>query len=273
MIIEQTYRLLKTRYQNIIDDLTISDIRIGLLLTAVRLSDNSCGVASTLSDVPLHCTKRERDFGDFTALKIKGKKLSGLFETAKESNIVLTLKIAVLNAISSKILSSGNYRIVEDCDPVDLLDLGAQKNITIVGAFHSYIDKISATKNRLSVLEQDEHALSAGQKKFYVPAHDYKTLLPGSDIVIITGLTLVNNTIDNLLSAISENTLVVVTGPSSSIIPDVLFANKVNIIGATRITKPDILFDVVSEAGAGYHLFEYCARKICILRKDEEPVK
>ena len=80
-------------------------------------------------------------------------------------------------------------------------------------------------------------------------------------------LTLVNNTIDGLLSAISPDALVIVTGPSSSLIPDVLFQNKVNIIGATKITNPEILFNIVSECGAGFHSFKYCAAKICIINE------
>jgi uncharacterized protein (DUF4213/DUF364 family) len=237
-------------------------------MTAVRLSDDSYGVASTLAESQPDCTKKNRDFSDFTPLKIKGQKVSSLFETKKESDAISTFKIAVLNAISSKMILSGNYKIVENCDPIDLIDLSSKKTITMVGAFHSYIGKISETENRLSVLEINENALTSEQKQFYVPAKEYKTLIPDSDIVIITGLTLVNNTIDNLLSVIPKKAVVVVTGPSSSIIPDILFDNKVNIIGATRITKPDVLFDVVSEAGAGYHLFKYCAQKISILRSD-----
>lgn len=268
MIIEQTYNLLKTKYKNKIESLTINDVRIGLFLTAVRLSDNSFGTSATLTDNYPHCVKSNRDFGDFTPLKIRGQKVCDLFETHKESNTILTLKTAVLNAISSGIISSGNYKVHENCDPIELLDLSSQKTITIVGAFHSYIRKISDTRNRLYVLELNENALTHEQKQFYVPANEYKTVLPDSDIVIITGLTLVNKTIDGLLSAISKETLVIVTGPSSSIIPDILFANKVNIIGATRITKPEILFDIVCEAGTGFHLFEYCAQKICILKSD-----
>jgi len=269
MIIEQTYRLLKTKYKDKVENLSISEVRMGLFITAVRLSDNSYGTSATLVDDFHHCVKSSRDFGEYTPLKIRGTKVCDLFETNKESNTILTLKTAVLSAISSGILSSGNYKILENCDPVDLLDLGSQKTITIVGAFQSYIKKISETGNRLFVLELNENALTNEQKQYYVPANDYKSVLPDSDIVIITGLTLVNRTIDGLLSAIDKKTKVIVTGPSSSIIPDILFANKVNIIGATRITKPDILFDVVSEAGTGYHLFEYCCQKICILKGDE----
>jgi uncharacterized protein len=273
MIIELTYQLLKSEYKDRIGNLTIKDIRIGLFLTAVRLSDDSYGIASTLANELRDRTKRKRDFSDFSPLKIKGQKVNTLFETSDESDVILTLKTAVLNAISSKIISSGNYKIFENCDPIDLIDLSLQKTITIVGAFHSYIQKISETKNRLYVLELNEDALTSEEKQFYVPAKEYKNVLPESDIVIITGLTLVNKTIDALLSSLRKETMVIVTGPSSSIIPDILFANNVNIIGATRITRPDILFDLVAEAGAGYHLFEYCAQKICILRNDEKRIK
>jgi uncharacterized protein len=265
MIIEQTLKLLKSKYWESIKTLTIDTVRIGISMTAVRLSDGSCGVASTVVNNHRHCKKNERDYGDFSPLKIRGQQVMSLLETSKESGIITTLRVACLNAISSKIISSGNYKIVEDCDPINMIDLRQNPTVTVIGAFHSYISKIAETGSRLYVLELNENALSEDQKQFYVPANESKKVIPDSDIVIVTGLTLVNNTIDNLLASIPERAFVAVVGPSGSIIPDVLFANNVKIIGATRITKPDILFDLISEGGGGYHLFNYCAQKICIL--------
>ena len=273
MIIEQTYNLLKSRYIDQIGKLTISDVRIGIYLTAVRLSDNSFGTSATIPDDLPFCSKSKRDFGDFTPLKIRGQKVLDILETQKETGILPSLRIAVLNAISSKIISPGNYRIIEDIDPIQLVDLASRKTITIVGAFNSYIRKISDTANKLFVLERTEEALTIEYKKFFVPADEYMTILPVSDIVIITGQTLVNKTIDDLLLAIAPGAQVIVTGPSCSIIPDILFDNKVSIIGAVRITNPDILFDIVSDGGTGFHLFEYCARKICILKEDVVQIK
>jgi uncharacterized protein len=267
MIIDQTYALLKSTYKDQIEKLIISDVRIGINLTAVRLSDGSVGTSSTITDNQPFCSKSNRDFSDFTPLKIRGQKVSDFLETTKVTTILASLRIAVLNAISSKIISSGNYMIIEDCDPVQLVDLSSRKTITIVGAFHSYIRKISDTPNKLYVLEKNKDSLATEYKKFFIDSEDYKTILPDSDIIIITGQTLVNNSIDYLLQAISPGAVVIVTGPSGSIIPDILFENGVSIIGASRITKPDILFDVVSDGGTGYHLFEYCARKISIIKQ------
>jgi uncharacterized protein (DUF4213/DUF364 family) len=265
MILEQTYRLLRTRYSSPIEDLTISDVRIGVFLSAVLLSDGSCGAAGSAIDTPSFCEKRNRDYGDFSPLKIKGQRVVNLFESGKKSNLIDTLKVAVLNAISTRLISGSCYRIIENSDPIDLIDLNSKKTITVVGGFQTYIRRISESNNKLYVLELNANALSDEHKQYYVPSGDYEKVLPVSDIVIITGLTLVNNTIDGLLSSISPQARVIVTGPSSSILPDVLFANKVNIIGATRITDTDLLFSIVGEAGAGFHLFKYCAQKISIL--------
>jgi uncharacterized protein (DUF4213/DUF364 family) len=268
MIIDQTYDLLRSWYRDKLNDLIITDVRIGKYLTAVRLSDNSLGTSATLTDNNPVCAKSNRDFGDLTPLRIRGQKVPDILETSKETGTILSLKTAVLSAISSGIISSGRYRVVENCDPVQLLDLNSPKTITIVGAFQSYIRKIRETDNKLHVLELSESALTQEQKRFFVPAGLYDKVIPVSDILIITGQTLVNRTIDDLLAAVTPGTQVVVTGPSSNILPDILFANKVSVIGAIRITRPEILFDLVSEGGTGYHLFQYCAQKICILKGD-----
>ena len=267
MILDETYDLIKTRYKNEIDNLQIKDARIGVFLTGVILSDGSCGAASTNVNAHSHCYKKDRDFGEFSPSKIKGRKVTDLFETTSNIKITESLKVAVLNAVSAKIISNSNYNVLYNTDPIDLLDLTPPKTITVVGAFQSYIKKISSTKNTLHVLELDPNALNDDQKKYYKPADEYPKVLPASDIVIITGLTLVNNTLDSLLEYTPPKAEVILTGPSSSIIPDILFGKKVNIIGSTRITNNELLFDIVSEAGTGFHLFKYCAEKFCIINE------
>ena len=90
MIIEQTYSLLKSLYGKKLEELIISDVRIGLYLTAVRLSDNSIGTSATLSDDRPFCAKSNRDFGNFTPLKIRGQKVLNILETKKiKYNIII----------------------------------------------------------------------------------------------------------------------------------------------------------------------------------------
>ncbi len=269
MIIDETYNLILKRSGREVEELFIKDVKIGLYLTAVLLSDGSCGAAAMVVDNGPFCSKANRDFGDFTPLKIAGRKVGDLFHTNKESSILSALRTAVLNALSSKLILAGNYKIIQNCDPVQLLVFDSPKTVTIVGAFQSFIRKVEATGNKLNVLEFSENTLIEEYRKYFVPAEEYKRILPFSDIVIITGQTLVNGTLDDILAAVSENAQVIVAGPTISIIPDILFENKVTIIGGMKITDPGIMFDVVSQGGTGYHLFEYCSQKICILKEDE----
>ncbi|MCB0283943.1 MAG: DUF364 domain-containing protein [Calditrichaeota bacterium] len=267
MILDETYTLLKLNYKKKIENLSISDVRLGIHLCAVKLSDNSFGVASTLYN-GLHSVHHDRDFSEFSPLQIKNRMITDLFESGKNNAVSDTLKTAVLNAVSSQFLAAGSYRIIENIDPLDLLDLKPGQKITMVGAFTSYMQKINNGGAQLTILELNKDAVPDAYKKYYKPADHYPLVIPGADIIIITGLTLVNHTLDDLLAVVSEKSKVIVTGPSSSLIPDILFEKKVGIIGATRIINPDQLFDLVSQAGAGYHLFKYeCAQKICIINE------
>ncbi len=270
MIFEETVGLIKREYPGTMDGLTIDDVKIGPYLTAVRLSDGSCGTSATLCDDLPVCANGRRDFGDFTPLKIKGHKVSGVLQAKKDSGLISSLKTAVLSAISSRIIKTGNYNVVEDCDPVQMIEFKPGDYVAVVGGFQSYIRKISLAGCRLAVLEKNEKCLTADQKVYYRPAEEYKNVLPQAGIVIITGQTIVNRTIDDLLSVVDPEARVVIAGPSCNIIPDILFARKVTIVGAVEIIRPDLLFDLAGEGGTGYHLFEYsAAKKICIINGNE----
>jgi uncharacterized protein len=262
MIIEQTIRYLQSHYAESLNEIAIEEVRMGVHLTAVKLSDGSYGMAGTGSSSSYG--RHDRDFGPFTPNRITGHSVVELLESEKKSVITDTLKVAVLNALSSSVALRNNYKITENCDPLDLVDLSGSKTITMVGAFRSYIKKISETNHRLYVLELNEDALEGAEQNWYVPAEKYGEVIPGSDILIITGLTLVNGTLDNLLQSVSPGTRVIVTGPSANIVPEVLFSHGVSIIGATRITDGESLMKLAAEGGTGFHLFRYCAKKICI---------
>ncbi|MFN8241387.1 MAG: DUF364 domain-containing protein [Bacteroidales bacterium] len=272
-IIERAYEITRSKRGTDLEHVSIVDIRIGRYLTAVTLSDESIGICSSFYDSDPFCQKPDRDFGDFSPLRIKGKMVKDLFESFCKVPALKSIRLAVLNALASANIESGNYLIIDDKDPIDLVDLSGERTITVVGAFPSYIRRISSTRNTLHVLELEEGRLQPEHRMYFRKAEDFASVFDKSDIIVITGQTLVNDTFDSLSKAIPESTKVILTGASGGLIPEALFENKIDIIGTLKITRPDLLFQVVQEGGIGYHLFEYCARKICILKPDEEPVK
>ena len=269
MIVQDTINFLHSNHADYIGNLRIVDVRIGIFLTAVKLSDGSVGVSGTYSSSSngIHCKKENRDFGDFTPSRITGKLVGDLFAYSKHSGQIISLQIAALNAISSKLIKNSGYKVLDQTDPISLIDFSVPKTITLVGAFQSYIRKISATKNCLYVLELDKNSLDESTGQFFTPAKDYQKVVPISDVVIITGQTLLNGTLDKLLEAAKPGAQVIVTGPSASLLPVVLFAKGVKIIGALQVTNPELLLKIAGEGGTAYHLFQYCAEKISILNE------
>ncbi len=266
MIVDKTISFLKNTTDSSWDSIVFDDVRIGPYLTAVKLSDGSAGVATTVQGPMKSCRKDQRRFGPFSPGKIKGSRVSVFFELQNDDPIMESLRMATLNALSSGWAFRGGYKIHRNTDPIDILPLNENKKIVLIGAFQSYIRKISETNNDLIVLELQENALFEDQKHLFVPAEEAKQVLPEADIVIMTGMTMVNHTFEGLLELFSEKQTIVVTGPSSNILPQVLFEHKVSIIGATMITDADRLLQLAGEAGAGYHLFHYCAEKIAVER-------
>ena len=266
MIINETYNFIRSANDDLFRNTTIDRVVIGIYFTAVKLSSGFAGMAKT--EIDFRCCnsyKHKRNFGDFSPGKIQGQKITDIFEKAESTDVINNVRLAVLNAVSAEMISYSKYNVIEDKDPIELLDLSQQKTICLVGAFQSYINKIAETKNKLFVLELNENAFDVNQKHFYVPAEKYAETFSKSDIIIITGATLANDTLDNLLESIPEHAQTILVGPSSSLVPDVLFEHKVDIIGSTRIYEAEQMFTIISEGGTGYHLFGNCAKKICII--------
>lgn len=266
MIFNDNLKYLKNNYPDKLN-LYIKDLRVGLYVTTVKLSDGTLGLASSLEDSNIHCDKKMRDFTDFTPLRIIGKTLDELFKTTKQNSLISSLRIAAFNAIATGLRISNNYKILYNTDPVDLINLEGNNNITIVGAFHNIIDKINKSNSNLKVLELDRSVMLERHLKYFYEAEKYKEILPDSEIIIITGLTLVNNTFDDLLEYCNPSAKIIIVGPSAGLIPEVMFAKGVNIIAATEIENHDLVFDLVSQGAAAYHLFEYCASKICLINE------
>jgi uncharacterized protein len=268
MIIEDTYKLIKSRYGQRLNTVTIEKLIAGVYLTAVKLSSGFSGLASNDLNSTDNCThSRNRGFGDFTPGNFKGQKITGLFAIPEPTCFLKTLQLAVMNALSAELLEESKYKVVQNLDPIELIDLSGQKQVCVVGAFLSYIKKVAESNSGLKVIELNENAVPEEYRQYFVPSNLSEEVISQSDIVIITGSSLANNTLDRLLEIIPRKAKVILVGPTSGLIPDVLFSHGVDIIGATRIIDPGKMMELVAEGAAGFHLFQSCATKICIVNE------
>jgi uncharacterized protein len=268
MILEETDILIRTRYGGRFLNTTIEKVVAGIYFTAVKLSSGYGGLAYTdMGKLECCIENRSKGFGDFTPGHFSGQKLSDLFNHPDNSHSLGTIRLAAMNAISAELIAESEYKILEDTDPIDLVDLTGRKNICVVGAFVSYLKKITRTNNALKIIELNKNALPEEYRKYFVPVENTEEAFSKSDIIIITGASLANNTLDELIKLFPGNAKVILVGPTGSLLPDILFKHRVNIIGATRITDVERMLQLVSEGAAGFHLFKTCARKICIINE------
>jgi uncharacterized protein (DUF4213/DUF364 family) len=87
-------------------------------------------------------------------------------------------------------------------------------------------------------------------------------------VLIVTGVTLVNHTLEEILKVARQDAEIAVIGPTASMLPDALFARGVRVVGGVWVKKPDELLDVLAAGGSGYHFFDNLAPRIVI---EKEP--
>ena len=75
-----------------------------------------------------------------------------------------------------------------------------QDKVVVVGALTPIIKRLIKQGNDFKILEMDPSTLKKHEMKYYLPANRANECIPNADIVVITGVTLINNTLEGLLS-------------------------------------------------------------------------
>jgi uncharacterized protein len=84
---------------------------------------------------------------------------------------------------------------------------------------------------------------------------------------LITGTTLINDTLEELLALAKPSARVAMVGPTVGMLPDAFLRRSADILGTVRITDPGAFLDVLSEGGSGYHFLGRSAQKVVLVRR------
>lgn len=251
------------------DELVIERVVIGLFFTGVKLNNGVGGLCFTpIKAIPeaVCCPSSARVMP--SSGKLQGKKAAEAVEELFTGGpLKKALGIAVLNAFSSTYWQKGTpetYTIKTGLDPLDGALIPEDAYVVVVGALVPYLKMLKKRGNPFCVLEMDPRTLKPDELSFYAPAEKAPEKVPQADWLIITGTTLVNDTLDSLLSYTKPGARVIVVGPTASMLPDAFFSRGVSSIGSIMVTKPDELLNVLAEAGSGYHFYGKSAERIVI---------
>ncbi len=250
----------------------VEDIRMGIFYTAAKLSTGDAGVAFTPRDLeePVCCPRSAAKMP--ASGKLKGRKALDLMKLAGSDNALKrSVGVAVLNALSAlKIKEEGirEARILKGADALDVIEIRKGDKIAMVGAFVPFIKKLKAITMDLCIIDKHPQALKEEERHMWRSPASIRDVMPEADVVIITGSSMIEGGLDELLSFCTKAREIILAGPTASAWPEPFFKRGVTVMAGIFVNDPDKLLQVVSEGGSGY-FFTGPARKVAIISTKE----
>jgi uncharacterized protein (DUF4213/DUF364 family) len=255
-----------------IDGLTVERAVIGLFFTGVKLSNGIAGACATpIKTIPeAVCCPTSAMAMPFPG-KLRGRPA---FDLAKEAlgdrGIRRAVGIATMNALADTCWRRRPHPDTElrlGIDAFDATEIRPGDKVVVVGAFVPFLRELKRRRQPFLVLEQDPATLKAEELPFFRPAEQADSVVPEADVLLITGTTLINDTLEELLSLAKPSARVTMVGPTVSLLPDAFLSRGGDILGTVRITTPEEFLDVLAEGGSGYNFLGRSAQKVVLVRR------
>lgn len=271
-ILDEAAELVKEKLGDLFEDLAIERSVVGLFFTGVKLSNGAGGICFTpIKEIPEAVCCPSSAGRIFDPGKIQGmgmvKALSAL---SSSEPIKVAMAIATLNALSSTCWSQGwkdQYHINMNMDALDAVRLPDESSVAVIGAIVPVLRRLKRRGGTWWVIEQDPATLREDESPHYVPEERSEEVLSRADILIITGVTLINRTLERILRSARPDAEIVVMGPTASMLPEPMFERGVRVVGGVWVRRPDELLEVLATGGSGYHFLDTLADRIVIEKR------
>jgi len=224
------------------DDIRVGRVCLGLGYTGVELEGGQMGVChSLLSEMAPGCCEVVEQAGT-----LAGRPASALLSLAYSWDLgERVVGVATMNALSQIVFEAHPDRYNrEERNLIDVLEVGHEDAVAMVGLIRPFVPIIRSKAKRLDVLERGFRL-----EKGILPDTACEELIPEADVVVITGSSLANGTIDRLIELSGNARTVAVVGPTVSCVPDPLFRRGVDLIGGIQVTDPNRAIRIIGEGG------------------------
>ncbi|MDD4923460.1 MAG: DUF364 domain-containing protein [Dehalococcoidales bacterium] len=216
------------------NDAPVKNVTLGVSWTAVNAM--YCGLAKTYG-IPVKHGNYVTDMGNLT-----DKSSLELAGYAKSWNLTeASIGVAAINSMvapKKEFLDLNADRFV--------LEKGKDKNVVMVGAF-PFMDALKAVAKKMIVLELDPYQLDA--KNGILPDSAAEYVIPDCDLLVITGSTLINKSMERLLAlAQKSKAYTVVMGPST-VMSELLFDYGADMIAGAEVIIPDAIIRKINQSG------------------------
>jgi hypothetical protein len=206
---------------------------IGLHWTAVVMEVDGeirCGLASTLNAAHQHGMPSVPQPG--TLENMSGLALAALAQVDQPT--LVSVGTAAVNALLPQRPDSWVDLNAEDV----IASYGAGQPVALIGHF-PFVERLQARVGKLTVLELNPQPGD-------LPVSMAAEVLPTAKVVAITGMTLLNHTLDGLLKMCAPDALVILLGPSVPLDP-LLFDMGIDILCGSIVTSVDPVLAAVRQ--------------------------
>lgn len=212
----------------------VTDVRVGLEYTCVLLEDGGCGLAYTFKD--------EVDYNAVlgTVVDLFGAEVSNIIPWALDKNkFKAAIGLAAINAVLNTSAVRG-----ETVNIIDTLNLSGDDVFGMVGDFPPVMKRIAPMTANVYIFE-----LNVREGSGFYTSDEMPLYLPKCSHVLITASTLINHTLDEVLSYCNNAKEVYMVGPSAPLCPEAFEGYKVTAIAGSIVKRPDLIMPIISLCG------------------------
>lgn len=255
-----------------LDGIAVERAVIGLFYTGVKLTAGTAGTCATPreaipGDVCCPVSAKAVPFRG----ALRGRPAAEIMADAPSPDpLRRAVGIACLNALAELCWRRRPHPDVDlraGADAFDATAFRPEDRVVVVGAFVPFLKELKRRRQPFLVLEQNPALLKPEEMPFYRPAEQAREVVPEADVLLVTGATLINDTLEDLLSWARPEARVTVVGPTVGMVPEAFLARGADILGSVRITEPDAFLDLLAEGGAAPHFLGRSAEKIVLARR------
>jgi len=227
----------------------VSDVRIGLGYTAVRLADGRTGVAFTFRD------QARGGCSVFSGIRPMSARPAADLLALLESReaIEAGVGLACANALANR-----DDAVYLDGDILDHLELRPGDHVGMVGHFGPLVDTLQKRVRSLTVFERVDQP--SGLLR---PQEEAQATLPRCQVALITATSIINHTVDALLRATRGCREVALLGASTPLTAEAFSAVRVTMLSGVVVEDSEEVLRVVSEGG-GMRQFSPHVRKVTL---------
>lgn len=258
---------------------TVERAVVGLFFTGVKLSAGPGLVAAGTCATP-----RDAVPGDIccpiATERVAFRRLAGrpagdlMREALSPNGLARAVGIATLNALADlcwRRRPSPAVALLPGADAFAASVIAPGERVVLVGAFIPFLKELKRRQLPYLVLERSPAMLKPEELPFYRPAEEAPSVVREADVLLVTGSTLLTDTLEELLSLARPQTRVTIVGPTVGMLPDAFLARGADILGSVRIAEPDAFLDLIAEGAAAPHFLGGLAEKIVLARRAALP--